>query len=133
MKKKNIQKAKQVRDVKSRHTKFVGTRKRIARLAAEIKFFDEVGRADDEVAALQEQLKNKIKILERGYDLFYSVAEDLNDDMKIYVAELRYIDGLSWTEISDSTGLHVQTLYNYNKQILKLFSDAGHLNLIINK
>ncbi len=119
---KTYKKAKQVRDVKSRYTRFTVRKMRMEFLANQIKFIDNI--ANDgavDVIALQAELQHQVKLMQGDFNAFYRTVKNLHDDMKIHVAELRYIEGLSWENISKKVGLSIATLHNYNKEIERLF------------
>ena len=126
MKKRTPKKAKQVRDTKSRYTRFTIRRARLTRLADLIHYYDTIeSKSLEDVTAIQEELRRQIRLAESETKKFYDAVKYLHDDMKIYVAELRYQDGDSWQTIADKTGLHVQTLYNYDKEIRQVFTEHG--------
>lgn len=128
---KTYKKAKQVRDVKSRYTRFTVRKMRLEFLAKQVKFLDEVADAGGvDVVAVQEELARQVNLMHGDFKAFYNTVKFLHDEMKIHVAELRYIDGLSWENISKKVGLSVATLHNYNKEIEMLFEEHKKLPLI---
>ena len=71
--------------------------------------------------------------LETDMQNAYEIINLMKTEQQKYVCELRYMDGKSWEEIKEETGLSLQRLYQINMQIRIHFNDKGREDLLFSE
>lgn len=115
----------------TRYSKFVMRKKRIERLKNEIGWLQALG---DSTGAKVKRLKNRLDIELYWLDLdvkhAYEVIDSMATEQMKYITEVRYMDGKSWNEIKNETGLSLQRLYQINMKIHLHFADKHREDLL---
>lgn len=118
----------------TRYSKFTVMKKRIERLKNQIGYYQSL---EDATGADTKQIKLRLRLelhwLENDIQFAYEIIDTMKTEMMKYVTELRYMDGKSWEEIKDETGLSLQRLYQINMQIRIHFNDKGREDLLFSE
>jgi len=118
----------------TRYSKFTVIKKRIERLKNQIGYYQSL---EDATGADTKQIKLRLRLelhwLENDIQFAYEIIDTMKTEMMKYVTELRYMDGKSWEEIKDETGLSLQRLYQINMQIRIHFNDKGREDLLFSE
>ena len=115
----------------ARYSKFVMRKKRIERLKNEMGWLQTLG---DSTGANVKRLKNRLDVelywLEMDVKYTYEIIDTMKTEKMKLITELRYMDGKSWQEIREVTGLSLQRLYQINLKIHLHFCEKGREDLL---
>jgi DNA-directed RNA polymerase specialized sigma subunit len=118
----------------TRYSKFVMRKKRIERLKNEIGYYQATENATGvDAKHVIVKLKLELHWLETDMQNAYEIINLMKTEQQKYVCELRYMDGKSWEEIKEETGLSLQRLYQINMQIRIHFNDKGREDLLFSE
>lgn len=118
----------------TRYTKFTLRKKRIERLQREIGWLKNVEDATGaDVKKLKAKLEHELFWLHADINHAYEIMDDMKTEKEKLVTELRYFDGMEWTEIAKETGLSLQRLYQINMQIRIHFNAKGRDDLLFSE
>ena len=118
----------------TRYSKFVMRKKRIERLKNEIGYYQATENATGvDAKHVIVKLKLELHWLETDMQNAYEIINLMKTEQQKYVCELRYMDGKSWEEIKNETGLSLQRLYQINMQIRIHFNDKGREDLLFSE
>lgn len=118
----------------TRYTKFTLRKKRIERLQREIGWLKNVEDATGaDAKRLKAKLEHELFWLNADITHAYEIVNCMKTEKEKMVTELRYFDGMEWTEIAKETGLSLQRLYQINMQIRIHFNDKGRDDLLFSE
>ena len=123
-----------MKEAKTRYTKFITIRRRMERLRKEIKKAREL-EATTKVRTkkLQLLLMTQLSLLETMVEETYRVINSMETERMKEITELRYMDGWTWKEISEVTGLSLSRLYQINLYINIHFTEREKDNLLFSE
>lgn len=78
------------------------------------------------LGTLEDTYRFEYKVTAEKLDKFYKVLDKISSERVKRVAELRYVDGYGWKDISEMVGESEQSMYSaYRPAIVDIFTKAG--------
>ncbi|SFE83198.1 hypothetical protein [Succiniclasticum ruminis] len=120
-----------MKEAKTRYTKFIVIKRRMERLRREI---EQARKLEDTTKVRTKKLQllfmTQLTLLETQVEETYQIINGMKTERMKEITELRYMDGWTWKEISEYTGLSLSRLYQINLRINIYFTERNKDDLL---
>ena len=120
-----------MKEAKTRYTKVIVIKRRMERVRREI---EQARKLEDTTKVRTKKLQllfmTQLTLLETQVEETYQIINGMKTERMKEITELRYMDGWTWKEISEYTGLSLSRLYQINLRINIYFTERNKDDLL---